>query len=167
MTDAGTTRASSCVVAGLTERALQVALEFHEAGIRRIALSFAQRYGKFGYASASRVAHDLTFRFEAYARISSIISVVSAALLGIGIGAMFEASLIVSTGKFIDQITRGTSDLGYHVHCRQQGARYRGLDSIVLKSALAEIRVILQLSTLDNIVGVAMIYCRESTRCHS
>ncbi len=68
--------------------------------------SFAQSFGKAGYGAFGHRRTDLTFMVSAYRRFSRIISVVFATLLGIGIGAVFEASLTLSTARRLEDMER-------------------------------------------------------------
>lgn len=69
-----------------------------------------QAYGKVGYWSEGDDGVDFTFRFDAFERISSVIAIVFATLLGIGVGAVFEATLIMSTMRRLEDLKRQLRD---------------------------------------------------------
>lgn len=77
-----------------------------DTGGERHRFRFAESYGKTGAGASNGPRTDLSFRLQAFDRISSIITIVFATLLGVGVGAVFEASLILSTARKIEEIRR-------------------------------------------------------------
>lgn len=56
-------------------------------------------YGLTGYVAKDGWNHDVTFQLARFSRIVSMTSILFATLLGIGIGALFEAALSAATGR--------------------------------------------------------------------
>ncbi|MBX2854990.1 MAG: hypothetical protein KTR21_08380 [Rhodobacteraceae bacterium] len=75
-------------------------------GDERHRFRFAESYGKVGAGASNGRRNDLSFRLQAFERISRIITIIFATLLGVGVGAVFEASLILSTARQIEKIRR-------------------------------------------------------------
>ena len=60
---------------------------------------FLGAYGQAGYAAKDGWDHDVTFQLAQLGKIVSMTSILFATLLGIGVGALFEATLRAATSK--------------------------------------------------------------------
>ena len=71
---------------------------------------FTESYGKTGSGAGNGRRNDLSFRLQGFERLSSIITIIFATLLGVGVGAVFEASLVLSTTRKLEEIEREAID---------------------------------------------------------
>lgn len=65
-----------------------------------------QSFGQTAEPLSHRRRHDISVRIADYARVQSVLTVVFATLLGIGVGAAFEARLILSAARRIEALKR-------------------------------------------------------------